>query len=111
MKVTIIAGDLFPKRLGWRCEAVASCPYIKGSGTPKQRFGDSVFTKDIDVSFERRLQNGAESNGLSGYEYTYAVYEPQHEEKDLDYIKAIRKLVMQDEFQRMLNDQHNEVIM
>jgi len=111
MKVTIISGDLYPKRLGWRCEAVAFCPYIKGSEAPRQRFSAGVCTKDIDVSFERRLQTGAESNGISGYEYTYAVYEPQHEEKGLEYIKAIRKLVMQDGFQRMLNDQHNEASM
>jgi len=106
--ITIIAGDIVPKRLGWRCEAVAVCPYRKDSMRPRQKFGADIFTKDIEVSFERKLYKGAESSGISGYEYTYAVYEPHHQETDADYISAIRKLVMDDSFQMMLNDQHKE---
>ena len=108
--IKILAGDIIPKRLGWRCEAVADCHYINDSMTPRQRFGSDVFTKEIEVSFERILKAGAESNGLSGCEYTFAVYEPQHTETNPDYVMAIRKLVMQDEFQRMLNDEHNSAV-
>jgi len=105
MKITIIAGDIIPKRLGYRCEAVAYCPYIKDSMIPKENFNSDVFTKDVEVSFKRQLLTGAESCGTAGYEYTYAVYEPLHEETNADYIGAIRKLVMDDGFQRMLNEQ------
>ena len=59
MKITIIAGDIIPQRLGWRCEAVADCPYIKDSLTPRQRFGSVVFTKEIEVSFDRHISIGA----------------------------------------------------
>ena len=104
MKIKIFAGDIIPKRLGYRCEAVAECPYM-GSMIPRENFGPDVFTKDVEVTFNRQLKVGAESCGTAGYEYTYAVYEPLHEETNADYIGAIRKLVMDDGFQRMLNEQ------
>ena len=104
MKITIIAGDIIPKRLGYRCEAVAD------SMIPREKFGPDVFKKDVEVTFNRQLKVGAESCGTAGYEYTYAVYEPLHEETNADYIGAIRKLVMDDGFQRMLNEQHREAI-